>query len=107
MELYLSMEGEMRQRQVRGHRLLRVGLLVGALLLLERHRFLRQRRIVRLVVGASHSIMMRMIGDETAVHSGLSLSPSPSQTRLAKRGGRISQRNKDGSCFLWLTRQNS
>lgn len=73
---YLSMEGEMRQGQVRGHRLLRVGLLIGALLLLERHRFLR--RIVRLVIGASDcTIMMRMIGDETAVHSGTRVIFSP------------------------------
>lgn len=53
--LYLAMEGEVREGQVRGHRLLRVGLVVGALLLVQRCHFLAQpgrRMIVFLAVVA-------------------------------------------------------
>lgn len=57
----------MRQRQVGRHRLLRVGV-IGALLLLQRHR-LFVRIVSRVVVTCQTVMVLRVIGDETAVHS--------------------------------------
>lgn len=84
---YLSMKGEMRQGQVRSHRLLRIGWVVGTLLLLQRHRVLADIFFVVIVLlpmllrilvidcrrrACQQTIVkMRVIGDQqrTAVHS--------------------------------------
>lgn len=86
---YLPMEGEMRQGQVRSHCLLRICLVIGTLLLLQRRRFLCGiffvfvvlLRMLRILVNGCRRradwasqqtiVMMRMIGDQqrTAVHS--------------------------------------